>query len=295
MLLLINLYIAVCVCECMAATETSIKWDVKTKYVTYGEDTTLTCNANTCSPYSSKQWFGGPAYDLLCSDDYTANPYKYEMVVESTSPNFDLMIKNFTFSDADCKYTCVCGLLHFTKMLTLDSLDFIYPPVLKENSQEATENKFQIDLLMKVYPLPNCNIIYQEINIPLKITNYTKTYNHTGCCTLYDIRIRQIVDINVSCSGMINLTCKVADRNYTLTEKKNVDSCRKVPISNVKNADQATPINTVELIGILALMCLLVLGVTILLLISVKKRRRLLQAEAEMSVQLSYRQPMMLG
>lgn len=274
-----------CLCECMAATETSIKWDVKTKSVTYGEDATLTCNANTCSPYSSKQWFGGPSYDLLCSDDYTANPYKYEMVVESTSPNFDLMIKNFTFSDADCKYTCVCGLLHFTKMLTLNSLDFIYPPVLKENSQEAIANKFQIDLLMKVYPLPNCKIIYQEMNIPLKITNYTKTYNHTGCCTLYDIRIQQIVDINhVSCSGNINLTCKVADRNYTLTEK-NIDSCRKVPFSNVNNPYWSTP---VKLIGIVALISLFVLVVIILLWIYVRRRHD----QTEMSVHYNYRQPM---
>lgn len=274
------------ICECIAATEISIKWDVKTKSVTYGEDTTLTCNANNCSPSSRKQWFGGPSYDLLCSEDYTTNPYKYEMLVESTSPNFDLMIKNFTFSDVDCKYTCVCGLLHFTKMLTLDSLDFIYPPVLKENSMEAIENEFQMDLLMKVYPFPTCTILYQEMNISLNITNYTTTYKHTGCCTLYDIRIKEKVD--VSCSGIIILNCKVGDRNYTLTEK-NIDSCSTVSFPNVNNPDHSTPINTVELVGILAPIFVCVLVILILFCIFVKRRRRLDQTQ--MVVQYNFRQP----
>lgn len=215
----IKMYMAICLCQFIAASDTSIKWDVKTKSVIYGKETSLTCNGQTCSPHSSKQWIGGPSYDLLCSEDYTANQNKYEMVVQSTSFYFDLMIKNFTFDDANCKYTCVCGLHQYTKMLELDSLEFIYPPYLEKDDIVTKESKVQVDLLMQVFPLPTCMISYQESVIPLNISEYATTYEHGDHFKLYEVKIHQIYEMDhLSCKGSLNLSCTVGSRNYTPIE-----------------------------------------------------------------------------
>ncbi|XP_076107628.1 uncharacterized protein LOC143075932 [Mytilus galloprovincialis] len=210
----ITMYI-VSLCQFIAASDTSIKWDVKTKSVIYGKETSLTCNGQTCSPHSSKQWIGGPSYDLLCSEDYTANRNKYEMVVQSTSFYFDLMIKNFTFDDANCKYTCVCGLHQYTKMLELDSLEFIYPPYLEKDDIVTKESKVQVDILMQVFPLPTCVISYQESVMPLNISDYATTYEHGDYFKIFEVRIYQIYEIDhLSCKGSLNLSCTVGSHHY---------------------------------------------------------------------------------
>lgn len=91
----------------------------------YGRDATLTCNGKSCPSKAIKKWIGGPYYNLLCFDDYSTDISKYEMMSNETRQDFDLMIKGFNFSDANCEYTCSCGFLQYTNTLILGDSNFI--------------------------------------------------------------------------------------------------------------------------------------------------------------------------
>lgn len=72
-----------------------------------------------------KAWYGGKRYDLLCYDEISTNVLKYEIIHNSTTFMYDLVIKNFNFLDINCEYTCACEFNQHTKRLMLDDLDFV--------------------------------------------------------------------------------------------------------------------------------------------------------------------------
>lgn len=102
-----------------------MQWTIKEKYIIYGKHVTLTCNGNSCASESIKKWIGGPNYNLLCFNGFSTEPKKYEMVSNDTWEEFELMIKNFNFSDVNCSYMCSCGFLQYTNVLKLDASNFI--------------------------------------------------------------------------------------------------------------------------------------------------------------------------
>lgn len=87
----------------------------------------MTCNGSTCSSDRIKKWIGGPDYELLCYEDKSVKPSKYEMIDEKNNQNFSLKIKNVSIIDINCKYTCACGLQQFTNSIDLD----LFPPIRK--------------------------------------------------------------------------------------------------------------------------------------------------------------------
>lgn len=102
----------------------TVIWVIATKSVIFGHDARLTCHSHACPRDSSKKWFGGKNYDLLCLDGNSANPAKYEMVSNESDYQFDLTIKNFSLTDTNCSYTCACEFQKYTNMLLFD--DFIF-------------------------------------------------------------------------------------------------------------------------------------------------------------------------
>lgn len=100
----------------------SVKWEIKAKPLIIGKEVKLSCNGEDCSP-NTRKWLGGKNYDILCFNDQSKNPSKYEMMSNGT--NFDLIIKNFNFTDVNCEYTCTCGFQQYTNMLTVDARDII--------------------------------------------------------------------------------------------------------------------------------------------------------------------------
>lgn len=93
------------------------------KSIKIGDKVILNCNVHACSPLMRKTWYGGQSYELLCYDDISTNPNKYEMKSYDTSFNSSLIIKHFNFTDINCEYTCTCGFNRDTHMLKLDDLD----------------------------------------------------------------------------------------------------------------------------------------------------------------------------
>lgn len=102
-----------------------VTWDTEADYVVINEDVMLTCNVTSCPLKSIKKWIGGQNYRLLCIGDVTTNPSKYELMSDDTSRTFDLKIKNVTFGDFNCQYTCACGFQQYTKILKLDDSNYL--------------------------------------------------------------------------------------------------------------------------------------------------------------------------
>lgn len=110
------------ICSCTFFT---VRWDIKTATVIYGQSATLSCNGNGCTPLSIRKWIGGPTNGVLCFNNYCSNQTKYQLMYNKSQPSFDLMIKGFNFTDANCTYTCACGFYQYTHMLQMDEIDFI--------------------------------------------------------------------------------------------------------------------------------------------------------------------------
>lgn len=100
-----------------------VKWEIQTKPLVIGEEARLSCNGNNCPPHNIKKWLGGKNYDLLCFDNQSKKPFKYEMTSNGTT--FDLMIKNFNLIDLNCEYTCACGFEQYTNTLKINDEDLI--------------------------------------------------------------------------------------------------------------------------------------------------------------------------
>lgn len=91
----------------------------------YGQNVTLTCYGISCQPYAVKIWIGGPNAHMLYYDGYSSNKNKYEIKFNHSGHEYDLIIRGFNFSDANCYYTCSCGLQQYTNRLELTDSNFI--------------------------------------------------------------------------------------------------------------------------------------------------------------------------
>ncbi|CAC5375432.1 unnamed protein product [Mytilus coruscus] len=202
-------------------SEPEIKWEIKTKPVILGKEAILTCNGYNCPPENSKKWLGGKNYDLLCFDNESNKSPKYVMMTNGTS--FDLMIKNFSLSDTNCEYTCACGFLQYTNMLKLEDGNVMFPPTVNKTMYSEKDDKLFIDIAIKVYPLPTCEITYQEISSQVNITSTDIHEGHNG---LHLVRLHHIFDLDhENCIGNLKLICKISSHNYIVTEEI-LDFCK---------------------------------------------------------------------
>ncbi|CAC5424080.1 unnamed protein product [Mytilus coruscus] len=209
-------------------TRRQLRWDIKTTTVIYGQDATLSCNGIGCKPLSIRKWIGGPTSDVLCFNDYSSNPEKYQLMYNKTKPSFDLTIKSFNFTDTNCTYTCACGFFQYTHMLKLEEIDFVYPPDKDLNSKTKQEDgKLYINMSMKVYPLPNCNIVYKNTVLPVE-TILVDAQEEVGI-KLYELKLEYILSVDYkSCRENLSLSCKVRSFEFPLLQQK-LDLCKDHP------------------------------------------------------------------
>lgn len=209
-------------------SQSSFRWDLKKPAVIYGQNATLSCNGNGCMPISIRKWIGGPTSDVLCFNDYSSNPAKYQLMYNKTKPSFDLMIKNFNFTDANCTYTCACGFFQYTHMLQLDEIDFVYPPDKDLNSEtKQKDGKLHIDMSMTVYPLPTCTIFYEKIVLPVD-TKIIDVQEEIGV-KLYRLKLEYILNVEYkNCKGNLSLSCKVRSLEFHMLQQK-LNLCKDHP------------------------------------------------------------------
>lgn len=202
----------------------SIIWVIATKSVIFGHDARLTCHSHACPQDSSKKWFGGKNYDLLCLDGNSANPAKYEMVSNESDYQFDLTIKNFSLTDTNCSYTCACEFQKYTNMLLFDDFNFTYPLTVLQYSNKTEDNLFKTVISMNVYPLPICVITFQNITFPTNMS--VRNDNVVDGMKFYTVDIQHTLDTDrFSCKGHFRLNCEVRSLNYTISTGK-LDLCK---------------------------------------------------------------------
>lgn len=256
-----NLYKMMIICCNFIVSQSWFRWDVKTP-IFYGQNVTLSCNGNDCSPFSIRKWIGGPSYDVLCFDNYTSNPAKYEMIYNKTTPSFELMIKSFNFNDTNCEYTCACGFHQYTNMLKLKEIQFVYPPDKDlESETEQIDGKLYINMSMKIYPLPNCTISYGNIVLPVE-TEIIDEQEKVGI-NLYRLKLQYIVDVEYkNCRENLLLSCEVRSFGFPLLQLK-LDLCKDHP--NVKP--------WMYIVGIVFLSCLCFVSILLMTIVVVRRQK----------------------
>lgn len=229
----------------------------------------LSCNGNGCMPTSIKKWIGGPTYDVLVFDNYSSNPSKYELMYNKTKSSFDLMIKSFNFTDANCTYTCACGFSHFTQMLKLDEIDFVYPLEIVEKAKTVQkEGKLYIDMSMMVYPIPDCTVFYEDIVLP--INRKFLDIQEVGL-QLFRIKLRYTLSVDYqNCGTNLSLSCKVRSLEYPILQQR-LEPCKDHP--DVKSSNQVGMI-----IGISSGILIIIVVICVILAI---KRKASVPSEEE--------------
>ncbi|XP_071177722.1 uncharacterized protein [Mytilus edulis] len=225
---LINLIRFICLAAFVCHCESSIKWSVINKPIKIGDKATLSCDAYECAQNTRKTWYGGRSNDLLCYDDISTNPTKYEMQSSKSSFNSSLTIKEFNVSDVNCKYTCACGFEKFTKMLKLDDLDTVYGDV--KDSSNRKDDRYIVNIEMKVYPIPICSIVYKakESYASVKIVESVKSNKEVS--ELYTVKITAALDVDQSeldCS--FNVKCQVKpSKDFLILDTKSCTDVKSV-------------------------------------------------------------------
>lgn len=202
-------------------SEASVKWEIKSKPLIIGKEARLSCNANNCPPENTKKWLGGKNYDLLCQDNQSKDPFKYEMTSNGT--NFDLKIKNINFTDVDCEYTCACGFKQYTRKLNAEEL--LYPPRFQKKTLTQNGDIFHIDLLMETYPNPKCKLFLQNTLLSVNIS--VRSISDGENIGMFEVDIQQTVEPPRSiCKGNITLHCEVGTNEYSFHLHK-LDLCKE--------------------------------------------------------------------
>lgn len=203
-------------------SQSLFRWDINTTVI-YGKEATLSCNGDGCKPLSIRKWIGGPTSGVLCFNDYCSNPAKYLLMYNETKLSFDLMIKSFNFTDSNCTYTCACGFNQYTHMLNLDEIDFIYPPDTDLISRTIKDDsKLHIEMSMKVYPLPNCTIVYKNTVFTVNPTIIKEEVGKK----LYELKLEYTLSLDVTnCRENVTVSCKVGSLDFSLLQKE-LDICK---------------------------------------------------------------------
>lgn len=241
----------------VVACEESIRWNLSTQYIVVGSDAKLICHAPSCPIYTIKQWFGGKHNSLLGFDGTSANPAKYEMIYNVNGYSFDLMIKNFSLTDANCMYTCACGFLQYTNMLKLEDFDIIYPPKVYRYSNKTKESSFELDIAMIVYPRPTCEVTYQDAitRMYIKVTDD----DLEGEIFLKRVLAQHVIKtVSHSCKGNFTITCQVGLMKFTLGDGQ-LDLCKGEP-STKESTEISSASVSVSVIGIVCVVVVFLLS-----------------------------------
>ena len=101
-----------------------MKWTLGSSVAISGEDIRLNCAVlkDACTGKAPRQWSGGEGYKVLCLDGWCSENEKYSMEIYNSTLDFSLIVKNFSESDLNWEYTCMCGVSQYTENLTLDKV-----------------------------------------------------------------------------------------------------------------------------------------------------------------------------
>ncbi|VDI47561.1 Hypothetical predicted protein [Mytilus galloprovincialis] len=135
--------------------------ELLTKPVVFGEHVQLACDANDTEipldQHPSRSWSGGPLNKVLCMNAISADLSKY----------YEVIGKDRYEADVGCEYKCIVGVDETRKTLQLNEEDYEYIPP-KETTTVTSSlmyGHFSVDVHFdKVWPTPECEIIFEDVN-----------------------------------------------------------------------------------------------------------------------------------
>ncbi|CAC5357874.1 OBSCN [Mytilus coruscus] len=196
-------------------------WEIQTVPIVFGEDVKIKCIVSTgaCHINQTRQWTGGKGYKLLGLNGHTTDDSKYEMEIHTSDLSFDLTVKKFSEGDANSEYTCLCGKEQFTDMLMLNKTEYIRMPLYDDiiDNSYVNDNKLYINVtLMKMHPLPNCTLQYNDKTKILKTSYFKK-----GLQTYDMIRYNETISLYSLCTITWFVNCIVGEKSFQTKHKIN--------------------------------------------------------------------------
>lgn len=212
-----NLLGCICFAGFVYGSESPIIWNVLNKSIKIGDEAILNCNANACSQNMTKTWYGGRNYELLCYNEVSTYPTKYAMKSYKTSYDFSLIIKQFNFKDINYAYTCACGFNRYTQMLKLEDFDFVYGDV--HYLSKIKDDRFIVEVVMKVYPIPTCFFVYKAKEYGTSVHILELDNSSEEVSEPYTVTIHASLNVEPSDSkGFINLTCQAKSTYHNVLD-----------------------------------------------------------------------------
>lgn len=201
----------------MIKVKSELKWNVETNTVVFGEKAKLTCKelGNVCT--QPRKWIGGKTYNLLCFNNTSTNPSKYQMTSNEQQKTFDLVILHLQYDDIGCDYTCACGFSQYTNKLSLQNFNFIY-------SSYLDTDVFYINVIIeRVYPDPTCRITYisKDNHSIEEIKPIESKLLPDGM--MHNITFRE--SIKTRCLDILKLSCRVRSHTYEVKSWKINNIC----------------------------------------------------------------------
>ncbi|XP_063416911.1 uncharacterized protein LOC134699233 [Mytilus trossulus] len=200
--------------------------ELLTKPVVFGKDVQLACAANDTEipldQHPSRSWSGGPFNKILCMNAISADLSKYYEVIGKDRYEYILVIKNFSEADVGCEYKCIVGVDETRKTLQLNE-DYEYLP--PKETTTVTSNlqygHFSVDVhIDKVWPTPECEIMFQEI----KYGNLAKMSKRTnGKLYSVDISLKHTLR-KEDCTGEMLISCEIGTKHIEI-QRKHFNTC----------------------------------------------------------------------
>ncbi|CAG2202158.1 unnamed protein product [Mytilus edulis] len=189
---------------------TSGTWKLTNTRVTFGKDVYLMCLLDEVECNTSKQ-----EPDL-----------EYEMITQSTSLNFGLLIHNFSESDLNHSYTCSCGFNDFHGNLSIEpkqvmSLQSITKTIKDKNNINNDNMAIEI-MLHKVNPVPNCSALLKGRFINDATVTVMKWYTYYN-----DVKVIYNFPVDsVACEGRLQILCNLVYTNVSIFDEY-IDICQE--------------------------------------------------------------------
>ncbi|VDI69809.1 Hypothetical predicted protein, partial [Mytilus galloprovincialis] len=84
------------------------------------------------------------------------------------------------------------------------------------------DGKLHIDMSMKVYPLPNCTIVYKNTVSPVKTTIVGEEVGKK----LYELKLEYTLSLDcANCRETVTVSCKVRSLDFSLLQEE-LDLCK---------------------------------------------------------------------
>lgn len=174
-------------------------WVIKVTPIRFGETVMIYCPIQPADNTTTRQWHGGPHYDLLLFDGISLDYKKYRESFEEKYSTSTLLIVQFNETDVNWDYGCTIGFNTFKKPLLLDEKLFQYvpkPDMIHQIYHTENDTATLAVEIEKIFPIPLCTITFgiSVVEKPMLVLKNGLFYR-----AFLNESFRLNLDVNISC------------------------------------------------------------------------------------------------